>query len=293
MDIPTAAQTFGVELLHRCVFPPPGSSVTCAVSGGADSLALLLLARLADLNVTAVHVDHGLRPGSEREAFVVAAVATKVGARFRSMSIDLADGPDLEARARRARKLSHGPDALTGHTSDDQAETMMINLLRGTGVAGLAAMQPGGIHPLLGISRVDTVKLCQLAELDPVQDPSNSDPRFVRNRIRHELLPLMDSIAQRDVKPLLNRTAERARELNLAVEELSRSLDPTNTRQLQEAPRALAAQSLRRWLRDEEGHPPSSNELERVFDVVHHRVLACELSGGRRVARTDGVLRLE
>lgn len=293
IDIPEAARNLGAELLGLCRFPSVGSSVTCAVSGGADSIALLVLARLANLEVTAVHVDHGLRQGSAAEANIVAAVARQVGAAFRAERVDLIDGPDLEARARRARKGTYGPDALTGHTADDQAETLLINLLRGTGIAGLAAMKPGGIHPLLGIRRADTVKLCELAGFCPIRDPSNTDPRFLRNRVRHELLPLMNDISQRDTTPLLNRTADRARELHSAIHELSFSLDPTNSRQLQTAPRAVAAQCLRRWLQDEDGHPPSFDELERVLEVVHHRSVACEISGGRRVARTDGVLRLE
>ncbi len=293
LDLPEPAQVLGLELLNHCQFPAAGESVTCAVSGGADSLALLILARLVGLSVTAVHVDHGLRPGSAAEANVVAAAATQLGAKFRAERVELADGPDLEARARKARKIACGVDALTGHTADDQAETLLINLLRGTGVAGLAAMNPGGIHPILAIRRTDTVELCRLAGFDPIQDPSNRDPRFVRNRVRHELLPLMDSISQRDVTPLLTRTTDRAREMRVAIDELALALDPTDSRQLQTVPPAVAAQCLRRWLQDGEGHPPSSAELERVIEVVHHRTVACELSGGRRVARSDGVLRLE
>ncbi len=293
LDLPEPARVLGLALLNDCLFPEAGESVVCAVSGGADSLALLILARLSDLSVTAVHVDHGLRPGSAAEKDVVCSAAAQLGARFRAERVQLEDGPDLEARARKARKIACGQDALTGHTADDQAETLLINLLRGTGVAGLAAMVPGGIHPLLAIRRTDTVELCRLAGLDPVQDPSNDDFRFVRNRVRHELLPLMNSISQRDVTPLLARTADRARDLHVAIDELAQDLDPTNTRLLQTAPRAVAAQCLRRWLQDSEGHPPSSAELERVFDIVHHRTIACELSGGRRVARSDGVLRLE
>ncbi len=293
LDLPEPAQVLGLELLNDCLFPEAGESVVCAVSGGADSLALLILARLSDLSVTAVHVDHGLRTGSAAEKDVVYSAATQLGAGFRAERVQLEDGPDLEARARKARKIACGQDALTGHTADDQAETLLINLLRGTGVAGLAAMVAGGIHPLLRIRRTDTVELCRLAGFDPVQDPSNDDSRFVRNRVRHELIPLMNSISQRDVTPLLARTADRARGLHTAIDELAGDLDPTDTRLLQTVPHAVAAQCLRRWLQDDEGHPPSSAALDRVFQIVHHRTIACELSGGRRVARSDGFLRLE
>ena len=95
--------TATADLLARCSFPPPGSAATCAVSGGADSLALLVLAVEGGCEVTAVHVDHGLRPGSGREADLVADVAERWGAAFRSVAVEVPAGPDLEARARRAR----------------------------------------------------------------------------------------------------------------------------------------------------------------------------------------------
>ena len=91
------------DLLARCSFPPAGAVATCAVSGGADSLSLLVLAVAAGCEVTAVHVDHGLRDGSAAEAGVVADLAARVGAGFRSERVSVAPGPNLEARARAAR----------------------------------------------------------------------------------------------------------------------------------------------------------------------------------------------
>ena len=117
--------------------------MTCAVSGGADSLGLLVLAVDAGCTVTAVHVDHGLRAGSAAEADVVRAAADRFGAGFRSLSVAVAPGPNLEARARRARYEALPPDALVGHTADDQAETVLLNLIRGAGLDGLAGMAPG------------------------------------------------------------------------------------------------------------------------------------------------------
>src|SRR4051795_2102158 len=87
-------------LLPRCRFPAPGTAVTCAVSGGPDSLALLVLACAAGCDVTAMHVDHGLRAGSDREADVVAAAAARFGARFEARTVLVPPGPNLEARAR-------------------------------------------------------------------------------------------------------------------------------------------------------------------------------------------------
>lgn len=280
-------------LLERCNFPEPDTEVSCAVSGGADSTALLVLAVAARLNVTVVHVDHGLRPGSALEADVVARTADRFGARFRAERVAVGPGPDLEQRARLARHAALGSDAMTGHTADDQAETLLINLLRGAGPPGMAAMAPGPRHPLLGLRRRETVALCAVLDLETVDDPSNTDPRFVRNRVRHELLPLMSDISGRDLVPLLNRTANHARTMVDDLDSLAGELDPTDSRDLQQQPTSLAVAALRRWLRDELGHPPSTAELERVFSVVRHEAAACELNGGRRVSRRDGVLRVE
>ena len=120
-------------LLGRCTFPPAGEALVCAVSGGADSLALLVLACAAGTDVTAVHVDHGLRPESAAEAAVVAGAARRFGARFRSETVVVGEGGNLEARARAARRAVLGSEAATGHTMDDQAETVVLNLLRGVG----------------------------------------------------------------------------------------------------------------------------------------------------------------
>jgi tRNA(Ile)-lysidine synthase len=281
-------------LLARCTFPPPGTGVVCGVSGGADSLALLVLARAAGLEVTAVHVDHGLRPGAgEAEALVVEQAAARFGASFRSVAVEVEPGPDLEQRARLARQQALGPEAMTGHTADDQAETVLINLLRGAGPAGLAAMRPGQRHPILALRRAETVALCAGLDLDPVLDPSNQDRRFVRNRVRGELVPLMADISQRDPVPLLVRTAGHARAVVDDLDSLAQGLDPTDTRALRDHPDSVVAAALRGWLRDELDHPPSAAELDRVLAVVRHEVIGCELSGRRQVRRRNGILAIE
>lgn len=281
------------SLLERCVFPEAGAPVLCAVSGGADSLALLALASAAGLDVTAVHVDHGLRPGSEAEADVVAAAARRFGTAFRAEQAIVVDGPDLESRARTARWDVLGPDALTGHTADDQAETLLINLMRGAGLAGLGAMQPGGRHPLLDLRRSDTVALCVALDLEVVQDPSNRDPRFTRNRVRHELLPLLADISNRDIVPVLTRTAHLARSANAEIAAAASSIEPTDARALASAPVALASAAVRRWLTTNDGYGPSAAEVDRVLDVARGSAAGCQLSRGRTVRRTAGVLRLE
>jgi tRNA(Ile)-lysidine synthase len=281
------------SLLERCSFPVSGSAVTCAVSGGADSLALLALAVAAGLDVTAVHVDHGLREGSAAEADVVADAAARFGTRFRAERAFVAPGGDLEARARSARWAVLGPDALTGHTADDQAETVLINLLRGAGLDGLAGMTSGGRHPLLALRRWETVALCHGLDLRTITDPSNEDPRFVRNRVRNELLPLMEDISGRDVVPLLTRTADIARSAARELDHAALGLDPTDCAALLAAPEAVASTALRRWLADADGYAPSVAEIERVLEVVKHQSVGCQISGGRSIRRTAGVLRVE
>jgi tRNA(Ile)-lysidine synthase len=286
------------DLLTRSTFPPPGTPLACAVSGGPDSLALLVLAAAAGCDVTAIHVDHGIRPGSAHEADLVAAVASKVGAGFEAKTVSVEPGPNLEARARKARFAVLPEDVATGHTMDDQAETVLINLLRGAGADGLAGMAPGYRHPLLGLRRRETHRLCRAAGLDPVDDPSNADPAFVRNRIRAELLPLCAEVAGRDPVPLLARQAGVLRDEVELLDALAAGTlpDPSDARTVARTPRPVARRALRSWLRDQDqsdaAHPPSLAEVDRVLDVASGKAVGTELSGGRQVRRSKGRLRV-
>ena len=279
-------------LLARCSFPPAGTAVNCAVSGGADSLALLVLAVAAGCSVTAIHIDHGLRDGSADEAVIVAAASARFGAQFRGERIEVAAGPNLEARARTARYDALPPDVLLGHTADDQAETILINLLRGAGVGGLTGMRREARRPLLDLRRHETHELCAALELAAIDDPMNHDPSFTRVRIRHELLPLLDEIATRDVVPVLCRQGALAADAVDALDTLTDSLDASDARALAAAPIALARWAARRWLRAETGsdHPPSAAALDRVLDVARGVSVATEIEGGWRVARSHNRL---
>lgn len=283
------------DLLTRCTFPPPGTPATCAVSGGADSLSLLVLAVEAGCEVTAVHVDHGLRPGSETESLVVEAAAARFGAMFIAEKVDLTPGPNLEARARVARYGVLPADAMLGHTAEDQAETVLLNMMRGAGVDGLAAMRPGVRRPILALRRDETEELCHALGLKPVEDPSNRDPGFKRNRVRRELLPLLCDIAERDVVPVLARQASVMRETADYLDEAALHLDPIDTVALAAAPPVLARVALRRWLRSlsADRHPPSAAALDRVMALVRGEIVATQLDGGRRVLRTARRLRIE
>jgi len=278
-------------LLARCTFPPPGTAVTCAYSGGADSTALLVLAQRAGCDVTAIHVDHGLRPSSRSEAELAATNAELLGVQFRSLEVRVGSGPNLEARARAARLAALPVGVLTGHTADDQAETVMINLIRGAGIDGLAGMDPGPGKPLLAIRRSETVALCDSLGLTVVTDPSNAEPRFVRNRIRREVLPLLDDIAGRDVTALLVRTADVLRDEALLLDAMASTIDPTDAKAVAAAEPGLARRVLHAWL-THDGYPPDLATVNRALDVATGTHRACELGEGRRLERQGQRLRI-
>lgn len=288
---PAVAGVPVVELLERCRFPPPGTEVDCAVSGGPDSTALLVLAVEAGLVATAWHVDHGLRSGSSAEGAMVARLAAGLGATARCMEATVDDGPNLEARARDARRAVLPPGVLTGHTADDQAETVLVNLLRGAGVPGAAGIGSPERRPLLALRRRETRALCEDLGIQPLADPMNDDPRFVRNRIRHEVLPLLADVSGRDPIPLLARHAMRAAEATHLLSGLVADVDPTDVRALAELPDDLVRLALRGWLtRGADGLPPDSASVERVLDVARGRIRATEVVGGYRVVRSAGRL---
>lgn len=284
------------DLLTRCQWPA-GGPVDLAVSGGADSLALLVLATAAGLEATAHHVDHGLRDGSQAEADVVAAAAERYGAGFRAHKVTVPPGANLEARARLARYGALPAGVLTGHTADDQAETVVLNLLWGAGIDGLAGMRNTAARrrPLLAIRREETHQLCAAAGLVPVADPTNDSLAFRRNAVRHRLLPLLAEIADRDPVPILVRQADLLGEDAVFLDALAAAIDPTDAAALVAAPPPLARRAIRRWLRQTAGpehHPPSAAEVGRVMDVAAGTAVACEIGGGRRIARTAGRLRI-
>jgi hypoxanthine phosphoribosyltransferase len=286
------------SLLAGTTFAPSGA-VDVACSGGPDSTALAILAVATGRPVALHHVDHGLRPGSGDEAGVVKRLADRLGAGFVSHVVSLEPGSNLEARARAARRAVLPVSAATGHTMDDQAETVLLNLLRGAGLDGIAAMVPGPRHPVLGLRRSQLAQLCSEVGLEVVVDPSNADMVHLRNRVRAELLPMLEALSGRDPVPLLARTASSARrEVSLLDELAEWSVpDATDVASLLDAPGPLADRALRSWLRVArldglDAHPPSEAELARVRSVVEGRAVATELAGGLRVARRQGRLRL-
>ena len=283
-------------LLARCRFPSGPATVDLAVSGGPDSLGLLLLAREAGLGVRVHHVDHHQRAESGADAAFVVSVGRDLDVEVVVHDVSVPAGPNLEERLRRARRAVLPAGTLTGHTMDDLAETVLLNLLRGAGVDGLSAMVGDPTKPLIECRRRDVAALVASRGLEARRDATNADPRFRRNRVRAEVLPLLADVAQRDVVPLLARTAGVIAEDRQWLDELAhdeRSLEALDTRELVAWPPARRRRWLRERLRDELGHPPSAAELDRVLAVVRGEVVATELAGGRRLARRRRVLRLE
>lgn len=279
------------ELLARSSFPDSSTPLDCAVSGGADSIALAVLAAAHGNSVTLWHVDHGLRTNSAAEARVVESLAIELDARFESKCVQVDHGPNLEARARTSRYDVLPSGVLTGHTADDQAETMLINLLRGASSSGLSGMRKDPTRPLLSLRRSETHALCAALGISPVIDEMNEDERFLRVRVRKELLPLINDIAARDVVPVLTRQADLLRLDDDLLNSLAEKLDPTDATEIAKAPLSLARRAVRIWLTEE--HPPDLATVDRVLEVARGNTTGCDIGGNRQVRRTAQRLRIE
>lgn len=220
--------------------PEPPAALVIALSGGADSLALAAAtafeARAAGIAVRSVTVDHGLQDGSDRIAADAAAAATALGvvARVQRVAITPSgDGPEADARAARYAALreaarAEGAPVLLGHTLDDQAETVLLGLARGSGAASLQGMAPARIdddgttwiRPLLGVRRATTRAACAAEGLAPWQDPHNADHRYRRVRVRERVLPVLEAELGPGIAEALARTAEQLREDAEAFDEM-------------------------------------------------------------------------
>ena len=139
------------------------------------------------------------------------------------------------------------------------------------------------VRSLLALRRSETEALCAAFGAEVVHDPSNLDPRHLRNRVRHELLPLMAEMSRRDPVPVLTRQAQLARDESDLLDTLAAALDPTDARALASAPVALARRAVRRWLTLT--HPPDAATVERVLAVAGGASLATDVGAGRRVER--------
>lgn len=258
-----------------------------AVSGGPDSLALLFLANAAlPGRVAAATVDHGLRAESAAESSFVGQICSELEVPHKALQVAVEPG-NIQAQARTARYAAlaswmehEGLEALaTAHHADDQAETLLARLSRGSGVAGLAGVRARGvvpgsrlplIRPLLGWRRSELADVIAAAGLTPVQDPSNGDDRFDRARIRKALV----GADWLDV-PALALSAGHLADADAALEWAAQrewsecvAKGPMGLTYRPKAPRAVALRVLARIVTELDGEPPRGSAVARLFDSL-------------------------
>jgi tRNA(Ile)-lysidine synthase len=326
---------------RKLKLPSSGETIVVAVSGGADSTALLLAVEELKrqnklyLSVCVAHLDHRLRKSSAKDAKCVSELAAKLG--FRSVigrskvaENARANSDNLEQAAREARyaflertaKKVSASYVLTAHTMDDQAETVLLRLMRGSGgygLGGMEALRPLAknssiqlARPILWARRIDTEDYCRLRKTEFLSDEMNDDHAFARVRVRKQLLPLMQSFNNRVVEAL-SRTAAQLREdgavlfndsgalLRRAVvstQENSETGTPAlDVKVLANAPPALRRRALREWLSEARG---STRRLEMVHLLAVEGLLEgnaggkmVELPAGGRVRRRRNRLEFE
>lgn len=280
------------KLLQRCFFAPhpETGNLELAVSGGADSVAMLVLGALVGPGITIWHLDHGLRSTSSAEAEWVHSLAEAFGASYKCYSLEVEPGPNLEERARDKRRELFIEGVSTGHTSDDLAETMIINLIRGSGLRGLGSISYGSEHPILNLRRWETELICRALGLDFATDESNFDPRFIRNRVRGEVIPLLADVAKRDVVPIFARSALIFQQAAEFIATKAKELDPTDAKAIAAADEVVAIEALRMWLIDDKGHSISRQLALQVLRVAKGERVAVDLPGAIRVRRSRGRL---
>jgi len=234
-----------------------------ALSGGPDSLALTAAAA-AVLPTTALIVDHGLQPGSADVAETARRQALDLGcvaAQVLTVAVGVKGGPEGAARSARYTALEQargGGAVLIGHTLDDQAETVLLGLGRGSGprsIAGIRPYDPPWGRPLLGLRRHDTEAACAELGLTPWRDPHNADRRFTRARLRSEVLPLLEEILSGGVAAALARTATALQDdgdvldgLAAQAGERARVGNTLSVAELRESPDAIRRRVIRSWL---------------------------------------------
>lgn len=231
----------------------PDESVVIGVSGGRDSVVLLdVLHRTQGLHggrLSVLTVDHGVRSESAEDACFVESLATERGLPVRRVTASL--GPSAsEAQCRAVRRsalLEAGGDVIAlGHHARDHAETLLLRLMRGTGPRGVGGMAPRSgvwVRPLLDIAVDDVAAYADATGLAWREDPSNQHPGFLRNRVRHQVLPLLESLRRGSVASLA-RSARLAREESDWLDGLVASQDPWSCAFLADAPAPLVRRAV-------------------------------------------------
>jgi tRNA(Ile)-lysidine synthase len=335
---PASLSRFARNLLRECrklKLAERGDTVVVAVSGGADSVALLLAldelvrAGKIEAEIMIAHLNHKLRgAASDADARWVRSLAKRLGHRAVVSSSDIKlraskSRDNLEQAARRGRyeflakiaKSNKARMVLTAHTMNDQAETILLNLIRGSGSPGLGGIEPvrelkkGSeillARPLISWARrADTESYCRSKSVDYREDQMNFDENFTRVRVREQLLPLLEQFNPRFVETV-TRTAEIMRDDSQALEGAARRLldlagnhegrtDKLRTDLLLVAPAALRRRALRHWLSQHRG---DLRRIEHAHIVAIERLLmspksgrGIELPGGATAFRKEGML---
>lgn len=323
MPAPPLLDTAFAETLRPVL--PPERRLLLAVSGGLDSMVLWHFLRANGWSELVVcHVNHGLR-GAESDAdeAFVQSCAEEAGTPFESTRVDVGGHAEtakisIEEAARELRygffaEVARRRDCrrvVLAHHADDQVETVLINFFRGSGPRGVSGMEPvsrrevnglelGLIRPLLEVSRAELERYAGEHGVAFREDPSNADEGFLRNRVRHRLVPLLEEIFERDVRGAVLRSAEVARRLEAWAEENvgdpPRRGDGLDVAALRGMPEGRRDRLVLAWLR-EEGVPDCGfGEVERVVEVLESsgKPAKANLPGGRHVRRREGVLFLE
>ena len=293
--------------------------IVTACSGGADSLALAFAARYVatrrDLKYAAVIIDHGLQQGSADIAARVRDQLDRLGyhdVTITAVQVDRSAAAGLEAAAREARYRALDTEArarsatlMLGHTLDDQAETVLLGLARGSGsrsLAGMASRVGHFVRPFLGIRRATTEQVCAELGLNPWQDPHNADRRFTRVRVRETVLPTLEAELGPGVAEALARTAELVRDDNELLDRLAAEAsrieglggtDTLDCAALHAQPPALRRRIIRLWLLTHGLGDLSLRHISAVESLVidWHGQKAIQIPGAT-VTRTAGRLRV-
>jgi tRNA(Ile)-lysidine synthase len=312
----TTLETGVAQVLRDLGTPSAGQSVVVALSGGADSVALLdalvTLSRSRRFSVVAAHLDHGLRAGSAEDATFCASLCATLGVPLHTAAADVRsrareEGGGLELAARVVRyaflrqvERSTGACAIAlAHTRDDQAETVLLRLMRGSGRLGLSAMRPLSgdlLRPILGLGRQEVLDHLRRKGLSWREDPTNADLNIARNRVRHELLPYLERHFHPAIRQALARAASLlAEESNVLagvstdvavraqgrVEGGAYAISRTS---LGTAPRAVARLSVRKALSETGGlQGVGLGHVDRILDLASRPD-----ASGRRLALPGG-----
>ena len=268
-----------VSFLRRYQMVQPGDTVTCAVSGGADSMALLfamyLLREKLQINLRAAHFNHGLRgEESDRDEAFVRDFCDGYEIPFVSGSGTVVAGEKgLEAAARNARYafLRSQPGKIaTAHTADDNAETVLMHIVRGTGLKGLGAITPVNgslIRPMLSVTRQDVMDFLQEYHISYVEDSSNQTDAFLRNRLRHHVMPFLYR-ENPQLAENLSEMALRLREDEQLLQSLETGEDLPDITQLRQMPGAQRKRVLRSFLERSGVKEPEADHVALAESLV-------------------------